>query len=294
MSSSSGTDRATHREIVGRDEELATLRTFLHGLPSGPGALVLNGEPGVGKTTMWRAGVETAKEMSIRVLEASPAEAEARMSFAALDDLLAGAVEETLPALPPPQRHALEVALLLTETGETPPDERAVAAAFLNALRLLSAPSPTLIAIDDIQWLDTPSASVVGYALRRLRDEPVAMLLALRTDEASAPPAELARALESNNTSSLPLGPLTLGALHPAEWLSKRGALRPSHEACNGEGVEDDNRRLLRGRPLRSLVSLRRRTGGDRASTGWLDRLSATPPGLLGSRSARVPGLNPR
>ena len=123
-------------------------------------------------------------------------------------------IEETLPALPAPQRHALEVALLLTETGETPPDERAVAAAFLNALRLLSASKPTLIAIDDIQWLDVSSASVLGYALRRLRDEPVAMLLAQRADEASAPPAELARALEGGNTSSLPLGPLTLGALH--------------------------------------------------------------------------------
>ena len=181
----------TTLEIIGRDEELATLRTFLRGTT--PGALVLTGEPGVGKTTMWRAGVEAAKEMSVRVLEASPAEAEARMSFAALDDLLSGVIEETLPALPTPQRHALEVALLLTETGETPPDERAVAAAFLSALRLLSASKPTLIAIDDIQWLDVSSASVLGYALRRLRDEPVAMLLAQRADEASAPPAELAK-----------------------------------------------------------------------------------------------------
>lgn len=266
----SGTDHATHREIVGRDEELATLRAFLHGLPSGPGTLVLKGEPGVGKTTMWRAGVETAKEMSIRVLEASPAEAEARMSFAALDDLLAGAVEDTLPALPPPQRHALEVALLLTETGETPPDERAVAAAFLSALRLLSAPSPTLIAIDDIQWLDTPSASVVGYALRRLRDEPVAMLLALRTDEASAPPAELARVLEGNNASSLPLGPLTLGALHRLlrdrlELVLARPALRRVHEISGGNAfyaleiaraLQRDGLQEPQGHPLRLPGSL--------------------------------------
>ena len=227
----------TTLEIIGRDEELATLRTFLRGTT--PGALVLTGEPGVGKTTMWRAGVEAAKEMSVRVLEASPAEAEARMSFAALDDLLSGVIEETLPALPPPQRHALEVALLLTETGETPPDERAVAAAFLNALRLLSASKPTLIAIDDIQWLDVSSASVLGYALRRLRDEPVAMLLAQRTDEASAPPAELARALEGGNTSSLPLGPLTLGALHRLlrdrlELVLARPALRRIHELSGG------------------------------------------------------------
>ena len=227
----------TTLEIIGRDEELATLRTFLRGTT--PGALVLTGEPGVGKTTMWRAGVEAAKEMSVRVLEASPAEAEARMSFAALDDLLSGVIEETLPALPTPQRHALEVALLLTETGETPPDERAVAAAFLSALRLLSASKPTLIAIDDIQWLDVSSASVLGYALRRLRDEPVAMLLAQRADEASAPPAELGRALEGGITWWLPLGPLTLGALHRLlrdrlDLVLARPALRRIHELSGG------------------------------------------------------------
>lgn len=60
----SGTDRATHRD---RDDELATLRAFRGELTTAPGALVLNGEPGVGKTAMWRAGVEAAKEMSIRI-----------------------------------------------------------------------------------------------------------------------------------------------------------------------------------------------------------------------------------
>jgi len=207
-------------------------------LESGPRVLVLEGEPGVGKTTVWRAGVEAAKELSMRVLEASPAEAEARMSFTALDDLLDGVVAEALPALPPPQRHALEVALLLTET-ETPTDDRAVAAAFLNALRVLSAPAPVLVAIDDIQWLDVSSARVLGYALRRLRDERVGVLLALRTDEASAPPAELAKALGSYTTSSLPLGPLTLGALHRLlrdrlELVLARPALRRVHEISGG------------------------------------------------------------
>lgn len=201
-------------DIIGRDEELATLREFLDGVPEGPAVLVLEGEPGVGKTTLRRAGVEAAKERSLTVLEASPAEAEARMSFAAIDDLLGGVVADVLPTLPPPQRRALAIALLLTEAEGQAPDERTLAVAFLNALRTLSASVPVLVAIDDIQWLDTPSARVLGYAVRRLRDERVGLLLALRTDEASAPPAELAKALGGDNVSSLALDALTLGALH--------------------------------------------------------------------------------
>jgi DNA-binding CsgD family transcriptional regulator len=199
--------------------------------------MVLAGEPGIGKTLLWRTCLDTAVALGTRVLQASPAAAEARLSFGALDDLLADSVDEALEALPPPQRRALEVALLLVET-DSPPDERAVAVAFLNAVRTLSEHQPMLITVDDVQWLDASSARVLGYAIRRLRQEAVGALLALRSDGAATAPAPVAAVLEGDATT-LRLGPLSTGALHKVvqERLGivlARPTLRRVHETSRG------------------------------------------------------------
>lgn len=89
---------ATFPAIVGRDEELAAVSTFLDG--EFPAALVLAGEAGIGKTTVWRAGLEQARERGARVLVARPAESEARLSFAGLADLLEPVLDDALLALP--------------------------------------------------------------------------------------------------------------------------------------------------------------------------------------------------
>ena len=75
---------------------------------------------------------------------------------------------------------ALRVALLLASPGDAPPDERAVAVAVLGVLRELAGAGPVLVAVDDVQWLDPPSAKVASFAWRRLREEPVGLLLAHR------------------------------------------------------------------------------------------------------------------
>ena len=82
-----------------------------------------------------------------------------RLSFTAVGDLLAGELDQILPALPDPQRDALEVALLLARPRARAPDRRAVANAFLSALRILGRRGPVAVAVDDVQWLDAPSAS---------------------------------------------------------------------------------------------------------------------------------------
>src|SRR4051794_8443984 len=173
-------------EIVGRDPELGAIRDFRR-------ALVLTGEPGIGKSALWRAGVQAARGRGLRVLVAQPASAEMRLSFAALGDLFAG---QALVWLPPPQRHALDVALLRAQPVDTPPEPRAIAAGVLSALRGLA---PALVAIDDVQWLDPPSADALVFAARRLGDEPVRWLLARRSATA------LERALAPD---MLALGPL--------------------------------------------------------------------------------------
>ena len=76
-------------QIIGRDAELAAAASFLDAIPSGLAALGLEGEPGIGKTTVWRAAADRGRERRYRVLACRPAEAEATLSFAGLTDLLA-------------------------------------------------------------------------------------------------------------------------------------------------------------------------------------------------------------
>lgn len=173
-----------------------------------PGAVVLPGEAGIGKTELWLAGVETAIAHGYRVLSSRPSEAETRLSFAGLADILAGCIGDVLPELPPVQRRALEAALLLGES-ELDADERAVSAAFLGALRLLAGERHICLAVDDIQWLDTASLGAVRYALARLDEEPVASLLAVRGN----PPEWLRRALRDERLRTVEIGGLTVGAI---------------------------------------------------------------------------------
>lgn len=96
--------------VVGRDPELERIAAFLDLDAAGGRALLIEGEAGIGKTTLWRAGVSQARERGWEVLTAGPAAAEARLAFAVIGDLLTGVVDEIMSLLPAPQRQALEVA----------------------------------------------------------------------------------------------------------------------------------------------------------------------------------------
>src|SRR5437764_15201618 len=99
-------------EIVGREEELASVRAFVDEGEEGFAALALEGEAGIGKSTLWAAGLEHARERGARVLASWPAEAERRLAYVGLGDLFEDVVDDLLPELPPPRRRALKVALL--------------------------------------------------------------------------------------------------------------------------------------------------------------------------------------
>jgi DNA-binding NarL/FixJ family response regulator len=201
------------KEIVGRDAELEAVRTFVEGIADGPRALVLQGEAGAGKTTLLHAGLAAARAAGLPILRSRPAEAEAALSFTVLSDLLDGVADTILPALPQPQRRALEVALLRGAAEGVPADQRAVAVAFLGALRALAAEKPVVVAIDDAQWVDASSESVLAFAMRRLEAEPVRVLLAQRVDRAEAQPLELGHAF-ADRLETVGVGPLSVGALH--------------------------------------------------------------------------------
>ena len=166
----------TPQQILGRDAELGEIERFVGSPASGPSTLVLEGTAGIGKTTLWDAGVAMASKAGHQVLSCRPVESEARLSYTALGDLL----DLELPEIPTPQQRALDAALLRDETDGPPPDRRAVSLATLGVLRSLAVSDPVTIAIDDIQWLDAPSGRVLSFAARRLRDEPILFLLAQR------------------------------------------------------------------------------------------------------------------
>jgi DNA-binding CsgD family transcriptional regulator len=200
-------------EVIDRDRELAELGRFLDAVDELPAALLLEGERGIGKTALWAAGLELARDRGFRALAAAPATAERRLSFVALADLLEPVLPEVLPALPTPQRRALEVALLLSEPGRPPPDARAVAVALLGALRSLAS-RPLMVAVDDVQWLDGPSAAALSFAVRRLEAEPIALLLTRRKMHAGEVLLPLDLERWTRSTARLELGPLSPGTLH--------------------------------------------------------------------------------
>src|SRR5438067_1453247 len=197
-------------EIVGREPELAELGSFLDGGLAA--AYVLQGEAGIGKTTLWRAGVAHARGRGYRVLACRPAGSETQLSFAALGDLVDDVLDELLDALPAPQQRALNVALLRESPEGRAPDRRAIAVAFLSGVRALAQEQRVLVAVDDVQWLDPASASVLEFAARRLGDAQVAILAARRVEGTDdAVPLSLDQAVPTRVER---LGPLSLGALH--------------------------------------------------------------------------------
>ena len=223
--------------ILGRDVELAAVSAFLDRAPEGPSALVLEGDAGIGKSTLWLAGVDTAREREHLVLVARPAEAEQGLAHAGLGDLLEDVLDEVLPELPAPRRRALEVALLLEEEAGRA-DPRTIGVAVRTALEILAAERPVVLAVDDVQWLDPSSAGALVFGLRRLDEQAVLLLLARRLGDVSETP-DLERALPPERVERLHVGPLSLGAIHrllQAQLALKlpRPTLLRVHEASGG------------------------------------------------------------
>ncbi len=225
-------------EIVGREDELAALHAFLDGAGEEPTAIVLEGEAGIGKSTLWMAGVEAARERGQRVLTARPAEAERGLAHVVLGDLFEEVLDEVLPALPAPRRRALEAALLLDEASEQPVDPRTLGVAVRTALQALAERTPVVLAVDDIQWVDASSASALAFALRRMAADRVLLLLTRRRVE-RAQPSELERAFGADSVQPVVIGPLSVGALHRflADRLGRtfaRQTLLRIHEGSGG------------------------------------------------------------
>jgi predicted ATPase len=201
--------------IVGRSSELSALQGLLDATASGPAALILEGDPGIGKTTLFDAARELAAERGFRVLAATPTSSEVRLAHAGLADLLAGVEERDLAVLSGVQRAALDAALLRGSGATQPPDRRAVAVALLNVVEGLALAAPVVIAVDDLQWLDASSAAALAFAARRLTGR-VGILGARHRPPDPDPPALQLQLAHGRDASRLTVGPLpreTVGRL---------------------------------------------------------------------------------
>lgn len=224
--------------IIGRRDELAELKSFVSEVAGSSRALLLEGEAGVGKTTLWDACREAGRSAGQLVLVARPSEVEATLAFAGLSDLFGQSCQEVLPALPGLQRRAFESALLLADQPE-PTDERAVGAATLAVLRVLSERAPVLVAIDDLQWLDSPSVRALEFAFRRLDAEPVGLVATVRVESYTKRGTTGPLLLPPDRCRHVSVGPFSAGAVFELirrrlAWDVPRRLLLRLHELSGG------------------------------------------------------------
>jgi DNA-binding CsgD family transcriptional regulator len=246
--------RPVRSELLGRRDESTAAAQFLDRVPHGPVGLLLEGEPGIGKTTIWRDLVRQARARGHRVLQARPAEPEQDLSFAALADLLRDVLPEVAGGLPEPQRVGLKAALL-TGPSEAPVDPRTTATALVTALLAIAAEHPVVIAIDDVQWLDRASERALEFALRRL-PEASGVLLARRAG-VPGPALGLLDALGREAVTAIQVGPLAPDAVRAlvaseAPTLSRATIARVAGASLGNPFHALEITRAIRGREVPS------------------------------------------
>ena len=162
--------------LRGRIEQVEALDELLADVRAGHSrALVVRGEPGIGKTALLNHAAGTAR--GFHVAQGDGVESEMELPYSSLQQLCARMLHR-LDRLPPPQRDALSVALGL-QSGSAP-DRFLVGLAVLGLLSEVAAEQPLLCLIDDAQWLDQTSAQALGFVARRLDTESVAMIFGTR------------------------------------------------------------------------------------------------------------------
>jgi len=200
--------------LVGRSAELRVVAAFLTSMAERPSGLVIDGEAGIGKTTLWSAAVQQARERRFRVLSARASQVESAPAYGVVADLISDVGCAALGGLPEVQRRAMDRVLLRADGGDPPGDHRVVATTILSILERLAAESPVLVAIDDVQWVDASSKSVVAFVARRL-DRRMGVLVAEGSgpdkSDTTASWLQLAR---QDGIERIRLGPLPLSGLH--------------------------------------------------------------------------------
>jgi len=193
-------------ELIGRDDEVARVDALLDRVRDRGGALLIRGEPGIGKSALLGRARGRASSLGARTLATVGVESESELAFAGLHQLLRP-IGNRIERLPDPQRQALDAAFGVSDSVEADPFRVALA-----AYRLVSDAadsSPLLLIADDAQWLDRSSLDVLSFIARRLDNEPIVFIASLRDgfstalEEVGLPTLELARLSETDSEKLL-------------------------------------------------------------------------------------------
>ncbi|MFF3579402.1 helix-turn-helix transcriptional regulator [Streptomyces mirabilis] len=166
--------------LVGRGTDLDRIGAFLGTAARTGGPLLLLGEPGVGKTALLAAAVSRAADHGMHVVATAGVEYRARLSYSGLGQLLEAAVENQ-----PSIVLADALAVALGRKDGPAPAHDVVADAVLSVIRELSHHRPTLLAVDDVQWLDPASALVLSRVARLLAGTRAGLLCTSRPEAES-------------------------------------------------------------------------------------------------------------
>ncbi|MCR1783836.1 LuxR family transcriptional regulator [Nocardioides carbamazepini] len=189
-------------DVLGRGRELGTIARLLDG--QGIAGLTFTGEPGIGKSTLWEAGLDIAAARGWRTLRARVGEAGAAFGFGVLADLFAG-IELDDVRLDPPVRQALAAAML-REVPAEPITATAVARGTTAVLQALATQGPLLIAIDDVQWSDAESTQALAQAARSLAGGRLRFVFTRRSGESATP---IESVLQRRELDVVDVGPLS-------------------------------------------------------------------------------------
>ncbi len=202
-----------HSSLFGRDPEVEALRAACDAVSSGPVGILIQGEAGIGKTSLLRELLAEADKRGFLLLRAQPVESETQLSYAALGDLLEPVVDDLAGEVPGHHARTLDVALLRADPAADPADGREVGVALREAFRVLAGRGPLLVAVDDLQWIDRPSARALAFALRRLDAEPVGFAGARRPRPPDLVWTALERSLPPERLHHLDIGPVDVDAV---------------------------------------------------------------------------------
>lgn len=186
---------------------------FLDRAATRSAGLVIEGAMGIGKTTLWVAAVESAREAGFHVLSAQAEQAESVLAYTVVADLLAGVDPEAFEALSPVQRVAVDRVLLNERADGRATDQRVAAAAFSSVIGYLTKDAPVLLAVDDVQWLDKSSRTVLGFAARRIAGR-VGVLVTERTTGDRAAEAAAWLRVGGEEVGSVKLAPMSFADVH--------------------------------------------------------------------------------
>jgi DNA-binding CsgD family transcriptional regulator len=190
--------------FIGREVEMARLEPFFE-TPE-LRAMAVVGEPGIGKSRVMREASRIGRQLGFNVLATNCAHAEMPIAFSGLFDLLDGSFERIAPHLAPSQRTSIEVAIGRRHPAGNTPDPIVLPASVTAALRLIGHSARTLIVVDDPHWLDSSTAAVLTFAIARLANEPLKLIVSGHPDQPDG--LGLARTLDGA-LEQMRLGPLT-------------------------------------------------------------------------------------